>query len=342
MNGIETFATMPMWAGFIMFVLAMLALDLFVLGGGHAHRVSPREALAWTLAWAMLAMLFGVGLWWFLDGSAGRAVANSKTLEFFTGYLIEQSLSMDNMFVFAMIFRYFAVPLELQRRVLLFGVLGAIVMRTVMILAGVWLLSKFVWLLYGFGLFLVVTGIRMLIVAAHSPDLARNPLVRVMRKSMRITQDYQGESFFVRIDGLRYATPMLVVLLLIEAADLVFAVDSIPAIFAVTTDPFIVFTSNIFAIMGLRALYFLLADMAERFYYLKYGVAIILTVIGGKMLAAPWFHVPVQWSLGVVGMILLVSVGASLALSRRTAVRDAGDTHPHRISQSHRAANWRP
>ncbi len=337
MNQIETFATMPMWAGFIGFVLAVLALDLFVFGGRHAHRVSTREALSWVLTWATLATIFGGSLWWYLDGTAGREIASNKALEFFTGYLIELSLSVDNMFVFSMIFGYFAVPPELQRRVLLYGVLGAIVMRIAMILAGVWLLSKFVWLFYVFGLFLVITGIRMLIMADHAPDLARNPLVRLMRTSMRMTPDYRGESFFVHIDGLRYATPMFAVLLMIEASDLVFAVDSIPAIFAVTTDPFIVFTSNIFAIMGLRAMYFLLANMAERFRYLKFGLAIVLTIIGGKMLAAPWLHVPVQWSLGVVGVILLVSVGASLALSRRTTKHDAGDharTARHKTTES--------
>lgn len=342
MSGIDTFATMPMWTGFIAFVLAMLALDLFVFGGAHAHRVSPREALAWTLAWASLATLFGIGLWWFLDGSFGREVANRKALEFFTGYLIEQSLSVDNMFVFAMIFGYFAVPPELQRRVLLFGVLGAIVMRTAVIVAGIWLIAEFSWVLYVFGLFLLVTGAKMLIFASHSPNLERNPLVHLMRKTMRITPDYRGEAFFVRIGGLLHATPMFVVLLLIEATDLVFAVDSIPAIFAVTTDPFIVFTSNIFAIMGLRALYFLLADMAERFYYFKYGLAIVLMVIGGKMLAAPWFHVPVQWSLAVVGFILVASVCASLILSRQDRARKGGGRRPRRISQRHGAGNRRP
>jgi tellurite resistance protein TerC len=326
MNGIETFAILPMWAGFIGFVLVILALDLFVLGGKQAHRVSPREALAWAGAWVMLATLFGILQWWFLDSTAGRLEANRKTLEYFTGYLIELSLSVDNMFVFSMIFSYFAVPPELQRRVLLFGVLGAIVMRITMILAGVWLLSKFIWLFYVFGLFLLLTGIKMLIVAEHVHNLDRNPVVRLMRKFMRMTKDYRGELFFVRINGLLYATPMFGVLLLIETTDLLFAVDSIPAIFAVTTDPFIVFTSNIFAIMGLRALYFLLASMAERFHYLKYGLAIILIVIGVKMLAAPWVHIPVQWSLGMVGIILLVSIGASLTLSRGTLARDASNT----------------
>ena len=314
MDNIESFATGPMWAGFIVFVVAMLALDLFVLGGNKAHRVSVKEAGSWVVVWIMLAISFGVLLWWYLDGTAGREMANRKALEFFTGYLIEQSLSVDNMFVFVMIFTYFAVPPELQRRVLLYGVIGAIVMRAGMILAGVWLVSEFAWILYVFGLFLVVTGIKMLVFAEHKPDLEKNPLLRWMRGHMRITPGFHGEKFFVRIDGLRYATPMFLVLMMIEASDLVFAVDSIPAIFAVTTDPFIVFTSNIFAIMGLRAMYFLLADMADRFHLLKYGLALVLVFIGGKMLAMPWFHMPIQWSLGIVGSTILISVILSLML----------------------------
>ena len=317
MNNIESFATGPMWAGFIAFVLAMLALDLFVLGGNKAHRVSVKEAGSWVVAWVVLAVTFGALLWWYLDGTAGREVANDKALEFLTGYLIEQSLSVDNMFVFVMIFSYFAVPPELQRRVLLYGVVGAIVMRAGMILAGVWLVSEFAWILYVFGLFLVVTGIKMLVFANHKPDLEKNPLLRWLRGHMRITPDFHGEAFFVRIGGLRYATPMFLVLMLIEASDLVFAVDSIPAIFAVTTDPFIVFTSNIFAIMGLRAMYFLLADMADRFHLLKYGLALVLVFIGAKMLVMPWFHMPIQWSLGIVGGIILISVVLSLKLSSR-------------------------
>ena len=313
---IESFATGPMWAGFIAFVLAMLALDLFVLGGGKSHRVSVKEAASWVLAWIALAVSFGALLWWYLDGTAGREIANRKALEFLTGYLIEQSLSIDNMFVFVMIFTYFAVPPELQRRVLLYGVLGAIVMRAGMILAGVWLVSEFAWVLYIFGAFLVVTGIKMLVFANHQPDLEKNPLLRWLRGHMRVTPGFHGNAFFVRIDGLRHATPMFLVLMMIEASDLVFAVDSIPAIFAVTTDPFIVFTSNIFAIMGLRAMYFLLADMAERFHLLKYGLAMVLVFVGGKMLAAPWFHMPVQWSLAIVGSVILLSVFLSLRLSR--------------------------
>ena len=294
----------------------MLALDLFVLGGGKSHRVSVKEAASWVVAWVALAVSFGALLWWYLDGTAGREIANRKALEFLTGYLIEQSLSIDNMFVFVMILTYFAVPPELQRRVLLYGVLGAIVMRAGMILAGVWLVSKFAWILYVFGAFLVVTGIKILVFANHQPDLEKNPLLRWLRGHMRITPGFHGDAFFVRINGLRYATPMFLVLMLIEASDLVFAVDSIPAIFAVTTDPFIVFTSNIFAIMGLRAMYFLLADMAERFHLLKYGLALVLVFVGGKMLVAPWFHMPVQWSLAIVGSIILLSVVLSLSLSR--------------------------
>lgn len=321
MNNIESFATGPMWAGFIAFVLAMLALDLFVLGGNKAHRVSVKEAASWVMAWVALAVTFGALLWWYLDSTAGREIANRKALEFLTGYLIEQSLSVDNMFVFVMIFTYFAVPPELQRRVLLFGVLGAIVMRAGMILAGVWLVSEFAWVLYVFGAFLVMTGIKMLVFAEQQPDLEKNPLLRWLRGHMRITPGFHGEAFFVRINGLRYATPMFLVLMMIEASDLVFAVDSIPAIFAVTTDPFIVFTSNIFAIMGLRALYFLLADMAERFHLLKYGLALVLVFIGGKMLVMPWFHMPVQWSLLIVGSIILISVILSLKLSSRKPSR---------------------
>ena len=315
-DGATSFATGPMWAGFIAFVLAMLALDLFVFGGRKEHRVSVKEAAAWVGVWVGLAFAFAGLLWWYLNDTHGADVARTKTLEFLAGYLIEQSLSVDNMFVFVMIFSYFAVPPELQRRVLLYGVLGAIVMRAGMILAGVWLVEQFAWILYVFGAFLVVTGIKMIVFADSEPDLEKNPLLRWLRGHLRLTPEFHGERFFVRHNGLLWATPMFLVLLLIEASDLVFAVDSIPAIFAVTTDPFIVFTSNIFAIMGLRALYFLLADMADRFHLLKYGLAIVLVFIGGKMLAMPWFHLPIQWSLSIVACIIVVSVVASLLISK--------------------------
>lgn len=301
-----------MWTGFIVFVLAMLALDLFVFGGRKAHRVSVKEASAWVATWVSLAALFGALLWWYLLENLGREIADTKVLEFATGYLIEKSLSIDNMFVFVMIFTYFAVPAELQRRVLLYGVLGAIVMRAGMILAGVWLVQEFAWILYVFGAFLLITGIKMLVFAEQKPDLERNPLLRWLRGHLRLTSGFHGQSFFVRQKGLLFATPMFLVLILIEASDLVFAVDSIPAIFAVTDDPFIIFTSNIFAIMGLRALYFLLADMADRFHLLKYGLAIVLVFIGAKMLVVPWFHMPVQWSLAIVGSIIAISIFLSL------------------------------
>ena len=313
----DSFATGPMWAGFIVFVLAMLALDLFVFGGKTAHRVKVKEALSWVVAWICLSLAFAGLLWWYLNDTQGAVIAQRKTLEFLAGYLIEQSLSIDNMFVFVMIFGYFAVPPELQRRVLLYGVLGAIVMRAGMILAGVWLVTQFAWILYVFGAFLVFTGIKMLVFAEAEPDLEQNPLLRWLRGHLRITGNFHGEQFFVRQNGLLWATPMFLVLLLIEASDVIFAVDSIPAIFAVTTDPFIVFTSNIFAIMGLRALYFLLADMADRFHLLKYGLSIVLVFIGGKMLAVPWFHIPIQWSLSIVGAIILISVILSLTLSQK-------------------------
>ncbi len=320
-----SFATGPMWVGFVAFVLAMLALDLFVFGGRKAHRVHVREAALWVVVWVTLALAFAGLLWWHLNATLGGEVARTKTLEFLAGYLIEQSLSIDNMFVFVMIFSYFAVPAELQRRVLLYGVLGAIVMRAGMILAGVWLVQQFAWVLYVFGAFLVITGIKMLVFAEARPDLERNPLLRWLRRHLRITSEFHGERFFLRQNGLLWATPMFLVLALIEASDVVFAVDSIPAIFAVTTDPFIVFTSNIFAILGLRALYFLLADMAERFHLLKYGLAIVLVFIGGKMLFAHWFHVPIQWSLSIVAGIILASIAASLGLPKPQSTV-AGDT----------------
>ncbi|MCL6555152.1 MAG: TerC family protein [Burkholderiales bacterium] len=308
--------TPALWAGFVLFILAMLALDLFLLGGRQAHRVAVREALAWSVLWLSLALVFCGLLWWYLDTTVGREVANAKAAAFLTGYLIEKSLSVDNIFVFLMIFSHFAVPPEYQRRVLLYGVLGAIVMRAIMILLGVWLVSRFHWVLYLFGAFLVVTGIKMLIFAEHEPDLDKNPVLRWLRRHLPITERYHGERFVVVQEGARWFTPLFVVLVLIETSDLIFAVDSIPAIFAITTDPFIVFTSNIFAILGLRALYFLLADMAERFHLLKYGLALVLVLVGAKMLLADFYKVPVGIALGVVALIIATSVFASLAATR--------------------------
>lgn len=306
-----------MWGLFIAFVLAMLALDLFVFGGRKVHRVSVKEAAAWSVAWLTLALAFNGLLWWYLMGTAGEAVADAKALEFLTGYLIEKSLSVDNVFVFLLIFGAFQVPREYQRRVLVYGVLVAISMRAVMILAGAWVVREFHWVLYLFGAFLVVTGVRMLVAAEKEPDLEKNPVLHFARHHLRIAEGEHGEKFSVMKDGVRYFTPLFLVLLLVEASDLVFAVDSIPAIFAITTDPFIVFTSNIFAIMGLRALYFLLTDVADRFHLLKYGLAMVLTFIGMKMLIAPWYHVPTAASLAVVVILIGASVAASLIATRR-------------------------
>ncbi len=313
---LETIATWWMWTGFILLVLVMLAVDMFLLGRQGSHKVSLKEAGAWSVVWVTMALLFNAGLWWYLDVNLGRELANQKALEFFTGYLVEKSLAVDNIFVFLMLFSYFAVPAEYQRRVLLYGVLGAIVMRAVMILIGAWLIAQFHWILYLFGLFLLVTGIKMLIFAGHEPDLDKNPILRWMRGHMRITQEYHGEKFFVWKNGLRYATPMFLVLVLVEVSDLVFAVDSIPAIFAITSDPFIVFTSNIFAILGLRAMYFLLADVAPRFHLLKYGLALVLAFIGAKMLIVDFVKIPVAMALGIVALILAASVVLSLLKSR--------------------------
>lgn len=308
-----------MWAVFIVFVLIMLVLDLFVFGGRKVHKVSVKEAALWSLAWFSLALAFNAGLWWYLSGAVGPEVADQKALEFFTGYLIEKSLSIDNVFVFLLIFTAFQIPAEYQRRVLIYGVLGAIIMRAIMILAGAWVVREYAWVLYIFGAFLVVTGMRMLVMAEKTPDLEQNPVLKFARRHLRITEDYHGEKFIVMKDGVRYFTPLFLVLIMVEVTDLVFAVDSIPAIFAITTDPFIVFTSNIFAIMGLRALYFLLADVAERFHLLKYGLAMVLTFIGAKMLIMPWYHVPVQASLAIVAVLIGSSVVASLIATRRVS-----------------------
>jgi tellurite resistance protein TerC len=305
-----------LWAGFIGFVLVMLALDLWVFGARKAHKVSIKEAASWSLVWFALAIVFNAGLWWHMQGSLGAEVADRKALEFLTGYLIEKSLSVDNVFVFLLIFSAFQVPAEYQRRVLVYGVLGAIAMRIVMILLGSWVVQEFKWVLYLFGFFLLVTGVKMMIPSDKETNLEDNWILKLSRRFLRVTPENHGERFMVKRNGLVYVTPLFLVLILIEMSDLVFAVDSIPAIFAVTTDPFIVATSNIFAIMGLRALYFLLADVAERFHLLKYGLAIVLTFIGTKMLIMPWFHMPVAISLAVVIGVISASIAASLWVTR--------------------------
>lgn len=310
-----------LWGGFIAFVLVMLALDLFVFGANKAHKVGIKEAASWSFVWFALAIGFNAGLWWYMQGTLSAEVADRKALEFLTGYLIEKSLSVDNVFVFLLIFTAFQVPPEYQRRVLIYGVLGAIVLRIIMIMLGSWVVQEFKWVLYLFGFFLLLTGIKMMIPADEKPDMEKNWVVKLARKHLRITPDYHGEKFSVRNNGVHYFTPLFLVLILIEVTDVIFAVDSIPAIFAITTDPFIVATSNIFAIMGLRALYFLLADMAERFHLIKYGLAIVLAFIGTKMLLMPWFHMPVAISLSVVVTVIGLSVVASLWVTRKAPAR---------------------
>ena len=314
---LHTIAQPWMWAAFIAFVLGMILLDIFALNGSKSHKVSVKEAAIWSGVWVSLALLFNYGLWLYLKETVSLEVANVKAMEFLTGYVIEKSLSVDNVFVFLLIFGHFAVPVQYQRKVLLYGVLGAIVMRIAMILAGTWVVSQFSWVLYLFGIFLLFTGMRMLVAAEKEPDLDANPVLRLMKKLLPFTNDYHGEKFSVIENGKRVFTPLFLVLILIEISDVVFAVDSIPAIFAVTTDPFIVFTSNIFAIMGLRALYFLLADMADRFHLLKFGLAFVLMFVGIKMLVVKWMHVPTSVSLLVIGGLLVSSIIASLIATRK-------------------------
>lgn len=296
------------WVGFFVFVLSVLAIDMFLLNGRKSHKVTTREALNWTLIWIGCALLFNLVLWLCLKQTQGSLIAGEKSLEFLTGYLIEESLSFDNMFVILMLFSFFSVPEEYQRRVLLYGVFGAIVMRFIMIFAGLWLINQFHWVLYLFGAFLIYTGIKMFVIVEHEKDLSKNPLLIWLRKHLRLTDSFHKERFFIRKNHLLYATPLLMVLIFVEFSDLIFALDSIPAIFAVTRDPFIVFTSNIFAILGLRAIYFLLANIARKFELLKYGIALVLMFIGVKIAIEHWVKVPVLLALGVVATILLTSI----------------------------------
>ena len=296
-----------LWIVFNAFVLGMLALDLLVFHR-KAHAVSLREAFTWSVVWISLALIFNLGIY-YLWGS-------EKAMEFLAGYLIEKSLSVDNIFVFIMIFSYFAVPPMYQHRILFWGILGALIMRAIFIAAGAVLLSAFHWIIYIFGGFLIITGIKMFFAGDEKIEPEKNPAVVLLRRWMPITKDYQGQRFFVRIDGRRWATPLFVVLLVIETTDVIFAVDSIPAIFAITLDPFIVYTSNIFAILGLRALYFLLAGILEMFRYLKVGLSFVLCFVGIKMMIVDFYKVPITVSLAVVAGILVISILASLVKTK--------------------------
>lgn len=305
-----------LWAGFFSIVSVMLIIDLFVLKGGKAHKVSLKEAMCWSAVWVSISLLFNIALWWYLNRQFGSEIANERSLEFLTGYLIEKSLAVDNIFVWLMIFNYFAVPADLQRRVLIYGVVGAIVMRTAMIFVGSWVITHFHWVLYIFGGFLLITGFKMMWMSDHKPDLGKNPIVRWIRKHYPITEKFEEDKFLIVRNGVRYATPLLLVLILVEFTDVIFAMDSIPAIFAITTDPFIVLTSNIFAILGLRAMFFLLANFADRFPLLKYGLAFILIFIGIKMLLIDIYKIPIVLSLSIVALALAGSMIASVMMTR--------------------------
>jgi TerC family integral membrane protein len=297
-----------LWGGFAVVVVIILAIDLLLQGRRGAQTMSMKQAAGWSILWVTLSLLFNLAFWWYLATTQGREVADPQALAFLTGYLIEKSLAVDNVFVWLMLFSYFSVPPALQRRVLVYGVLGAIVLRTVMIFTGSWLISQFEWLLYVFGAFLLFTGVKMALAKEDNEGIGDKPLVRWLRGHLRMTDKLDSEHFFVRHNGLLYATPLLLVLILVELSDVIFAVDSIPAIFAVTTDPFIVLTSNLFAILGLRAMYFLLAGVAERFSMLKYGLSVILVFIGIKMLIVDFYHIPIAISLGVVFGILAATL----------------------------------
>jgi len=314
---LESIGAWWMWAAFAGIVLAMLAVDLFAAGGGKKRRISMKEAAFWSVTWVGAALLFAGGLWWHLDGAFGREFANEKTIAYLTGYVVEKALAVDNVFVWMTIFGYFAIPLELQRRVLLYGVAGAVILRTVMIFSGSWLIAEFHWLLYVFGAFLAFTGIKMAWLAEHDMDIANNPVVRWIGRRYPVTEGLEGERFFVVRGGTRMATPLFLALVMVEISDVIFAVDSIPAIFAITTDPVIVFTSNLFAILGLRSMYFLVAGLSDRFSLLKYGLAAILTFVGVKMLIADWIKIPVSISLVAIMAILAVAIAASLMKAAR-------------------------
>ncbi|MFO0481190.1 MAG: TerC family protein [bacterium] len=326
-----------MWGAFALFVVIALAIDILLLERKGSKAVSFKEALTWSILWIALSFVFNGLLFLYLwdkysapeyvarfGADFGWLVAWEKSLEFLAGYLIEKSLAVDNIFVFLMIFTFFATPPEYQRRALIYGIIGAIILRAIMILVGVWLIQHFHWILYVFGAFLVYTGYKMWAHADDEPDLEQNPMLKFLRSKMKITREYAGEKFFVFKDGVKYATPMFVVLIMIGVIDVVFAVDSIPAIFAITLDPFIVLTSNIYAILGLRAMYFLLANMKDKFHLLNYGLAIILIFIGTKMLLLDVYKIPVYVSLGVVITVLAASMILSLKIPPRGAAA-AGD-----------------
>ncbi len=311
----DTVAPVWLWFVFVGTVVVALAVDFVVLRSQGSHRVGIAEAVRWSAVWVAMALAFNALLWWVVARELGDAVARTRALEFLTGYLIEKSLAVDNIFVFLLIFTSLGVPAELHKRVLMFGVVGAIVLRTLMIIVGAWLIAQFHWVLYLFGALLVVTGLKMAWAAGGAPNLEDNPALKLLRRVLPVSKAYDGERWFTLQEGQRMATPLLLVIVLVALTDVIFAVDSIPAIFAITTDPFIVLTSNVFAVLGLRAMYFLLAAAAARFHLLSYGLAVVLVFVGGKMLVADLIKIPALASLGVVVGIL----AATMVWSQLTA-----------------------
>jgi tellurite resistance protein TerC len=307
---LQSIGTPGLWAGFIIFVIAMLALDLGVFHR-KAHVVRFREALSWSVVWIALALLFNAGVWW--------AFGSQKGIEFLTGYLIEKSLSVDNIFVFVVIFTALRIPSEYQHRVLFWGILSALVMRAIMIFAGAAMIARFHWLIYLFGVFLILTGIKLFLQRGKEDSPEKSWAMRLAYRVIPSTDRFDGSRFFTRVDGRRLATPLCMALILVEITDVIFAVDSIPAIFAITLDPFIVFTSNIFAILGLRSLYFLLADLVDKFRYLKVGLAAVLVFVGVKMTIVDIYKIPALASLAVVTALLGLSIVASLLVPRKPA-----------------------
>ena len=314
----ETIGTLWLYLVFFAIVAVMLVIDFVGFKHQHGQEVKVRTAAYWSIAWVSVATLFGGGLWLYLEQTAGAAIANTKVMEYFAGYLLEKSLAIDNVFVWLMIFAAFAIPPALQRKLLLYGVLGAIVLRTIFIFIGAWFVQEFSWILYLFGAFLVYTGFKFLR-GQHEEDsnIEDMAILKLLRKHMRITPQLQGDKFFVRQNGLLWATPLFLVLILVEASDVIFAIDSIPAIFAVTTDPFIVLTANLMAILGLRAMFFLLSGAASKMHYLPYGLGLILVFIGFKMLMLDVFHMPIWISLSFIVIVLTVTAILSIRHSKK-------------------------
>lgn len=304
------------WTLFFLLIICVILIDLFLFGGHKRHRVSTKEALHWSLIWVSLALIFNALLWFYLANQHNISFANQKSLEFFTAYLIEKSLSIDNIFVFVVIFKYFNIPMNNQRRLLLLGVLGAIIMRLVIILFGVWLVGKFDWIFYLFGLLLIISAIKILTIDDQHEPLDNNLIIKFTNKFFRTTNDTSEGSFFIKKNNLIYFTPLFTALIFIETSDLIFAIDSIPAVLAITQDPFIAFTSNVFAILGLRAMYFLLANLDKEFYFIKYGLACILVLIGIKMFTHSLIDIPVLITLSVIISVLLLSIILSFVLKK--------------------------